>query len=1693
MKKVLRKTLKVFAWIIGSVIFLLLLVIILIQVPAVQDFARKKTVAFLEEKLGTKVEIGKISLSIPKRLVLENIYFEDQHKDTLLAGKELRVDISMLRLLKNEVDIQYIELNGIRLNIHRTQPDTAFNFEYIVNAFVTEQTAETPPPDSTSNLKFNVDRIVLNNISASFKDDASGSDMRILLGDFETKINTFDPFNFTFDVPLISISNVSSSITQYKPLITLLQDTSVTADSGTTPVPDITLGKVNLENIQFDFKNEISEVFANLDIGEFIAQIKKINLNNNDLRINSIGLNNTTAKVLLGKKQNINKAVTEPENITDSSTADLVWNVLVDNINLRNNDIQFDDNASPAMSRGMDYSHLNVQDLLFQASNLTFTPTEYKGSVRQIAFKEKSGFDLRRFHVDFIYNDSTTQLNDLLVQTDKTLLRDKVILKYPSISALSNTPGELYIDAELDQCVIAMKDIITFAPQLATNLSRSTNQFLKINTSIEGYLKNLSIPFFQVNGLGNTAVNISGNIRGLPDAAKAVYNINIDQFKTTAKDINSLLPAGTIPSNIRIPNTINAKGYFKGSADQFNTQLQLNTSNGNAFVKGNMRSGESYVATVSLNNLNVGYLTKQEQNIGKVTMRANVKGRGYDLKTANASINGVIQSAVLKGYNYQNLELDASLENGLADLTANMNDPNIAFLLQASGNMKETYPTDVHVDLMLDTLNVGKLNLTTDTMGLQGKILADFATTNPDFLNGSLLVNDLVITTPTQYISTDSIYVNAIADTDSKRLYIESEMLKATLTGDYKLTELAAALQQTINKYYTLPDYTAQRVAPQQWNMDAVFYPSSPLVLQFVPGLQGSDSALITASFNSINPVNDTSDFQIEYRQNKLVFDQIQSDSINLVATTDAEKLHFALSVQQANASSIQLFNTTLQGNIADNKLDFALDIQDKENKTQYRIAAILNQIQDGLQISLKPDQLILDHEQWNVSQDNFIRYDSSGVIVNNLILSNGDQMLTVKSSDLDVHAPILVNFSNFEIATLTKIANQDSLLAGGVINGSATITDVMQTPVFTSDLTIENLSYNSDTLGNATIKVDNKQANAFAADINLFGRGNDVNVSGLYYTGEGKMDLKLNMDSLNLEIIKTFAAGQLNDIGGIARANIDIKGTIEDPSVLGELHFENAYIVPAISGERFTLSRESINFTNEGMVLNDLTLRDSAGNMAVISGKILTQDYLDYRFAVDVNAEDFRLVNVAKNTNQLFYGKLNIDADIELRGDMDSPTADAYLKVNEETDFYLVFPVTGDPEIIDRAGIVRFIDKDHPYLDSARQQTIFDSLTNQSEVKGIDVTANITTDTSARFTLIIDERNGDALTLKGRADLAGGIDKSGKVSLTGNYEIQDGSYEISLSLLKRQFQLQKGSTITWTGDPTSALVDITAIYNVRTAPIDLVGHQLTGRSPAEITRFKERLPFQVFLQMEGELLKPIITFDVSLPEDELSEWPDVDAKLQQIRSDPSELNKQVFALLLLNRFVQENPFESQAGGTTGEDILRQSASRILTDQLNQLAGSLITGVDLNFDLVSEKDYTTGTEQNRTDLNVGVSKQLLNDRLRVNVGSNFELEGTPRTGERGNVIAGDVSIDYQLSKDARYMVRAYRKNEYEQVVQGQVIETGVSFIITMDYNHFMELISGRQEKKQIKKEVKESIQEAKKEEIESNIIHENKD
>ena len=1664
MNRVVKKSLKIVAWIAGSIVFLLLLVIIAIQIPAVQNFAKNKAVSYLEGKLKTKISIDKLSIAFPKRIVLTGIYLEDQKHDTLLAGKEVRVDIGMFGLLHNEVNVSYLSLDGIRANIYRLKPDTSFNFQYIVDAFSSDQKEEAKPKDSSSSMKFHLDKIILNNIVATYKDDKTGNDVYFKLGNFTTRIKKFDLDHNAFTIPDIQVKDIVANVYQYKSLVQ--EDTTYvdTATVGKSTSPVIQIGQLGLHNINFNYKNDISALLANLHLGELVTHPGDMNLQTLHIRLNDIALNNTQAKIALGKSE---EATYTKEVVTQKAGEGLQnpWRIELGKVDFNNNTFAYDDNNKPKAAAGMDFSHLLIDSFTLKGDSLAFTPTVYNGNIRKLSFKDKSGFDLRQLKTNFVYTDTGASLNNLVIQTDKSLIQNKLAVSYPSLAALSKQPGDMYIDADLVQTQIGAKDILTFLPAFKRNLRGNENASLRLNTRIKGYVKDLDIPQFEVSGYGNVVIKMSGRIKGLPDAKKAYADLNITQISASKSDILPFIPAKEL-ANFRLPDNFSVKGYFKGSAKDFATNLALNTNRGNVKVTGSIHEHSPYSVKAIVDHLNLGYLLKQEQNVGIISITANVSGTGTDIKKANVKYAARVLAAQVKGYNYHDIDLVGTLRNGVAVINGVSSDPNIAFNLDATADLKPKSPA-VQLNLLLDTINLNALHLVTDTLSMHGHIIADVPVMNVDSLNGNITITDFNITNGLKSYTADSIGLIATATPQQKDIDLNvANVIKAKMTGQYKLTEIAPALQSVINQYYNLPGYKAVPFAPQNWQLNATIIPKG-LLLDFVPALKGSDSLMLATTFNSAQ-----NDLDLTLKGRQIMMDSLQIDSLNVAAKTNADKLDLGVSFENFNTGSFKLYKTNLDASLAHNQLDFNLGSADQKGKLQYALGGLLNQIKNGLQISMK-DSLVLDYNRWDVAQGNFIRYDSvAGILVNNFSISQNGQSITVNSTEQTPNAPIKVDFNNFQIATITKIAHQDSIAVEGSINGNAVVSNIMKSPLFTSDLQVNNVIYKRDTIGNLSLKVNNEEANTYAADISLEGNNTDVKINGKYYTGEGRLDMLLALNRLNLAIAKPFAAGQLIDIGGDLKGNATIQGTVSNPDINGTLNFDNAFVIPAITGERLTLPNEKIDIDNQGIHFSEFTTHDANDARAVIDGDILTTDFKNYGFALNLSTDNFQAVNKKQGTKDLFYGKMNIDADVDVTGTMTSPSINANLRVNKPTDFFITLP-SSDPEVQEREGVVVFEDKDHPENNKPTPD-ITDTITAKTEATGLDVTANIETDSAAKFTVIIDERSGDALQIQGAADLAGGIDKSGKISLTGSYKVSQGSYNLSLSFLKRKFDIRQGSTITWTGDPTSAQVDLTASYIANTAPIDLMQSEIATNSQAEQTTYKEKLPFNVNLHMTGEMLKPTISFDITLPEQTLARWPDVDAKLQQVRSDDAELNKQAFALLLLGRFVQEDPLVSSGGGFNAGTAVRSSAAGLITDQLNNLAGNLVKGVDLNFDLQSDEDYSTGTAQSSTDLKVGVSKRLLNDRIKVNVGSSFAVENPQGSNKASSNIAGDVSIDYQVTKDGRYLLRAYRQNNYEGVAEGQIIETGLSFILNYDYNRLTELFHNHKENKEVRKKNKET-------------------
>gem|GEM_PF-1198594 len=260
MKRFGRIVLRTAFWLVGGTAGLFLLAVGLLRMPAVQTRVVGEVAHYLENRIGTPVRIGYVNIAFPKKIVLEDVYFEDRGRDTLLAGERLSVDMDMLALLKSTVRIRAVLAEGVTAKIGRAA-DGSFNFDYILRAFPAEKDTA-----STSALVFDIDEVGFNRVRFAYRDAVAGMNADLRLEHFRTKVRTFDlTGDRTFALPDIKMDGLAATIERWEaPPGAEIPDTAGVENPA--PLPEIILKNIALADVSVRYRDLAAALAGSLGI-----------------------------------------------------------------------------------------------------------------------------------------------------------------------------------------------------------------------------------------------------------------------------------------------------------------------------------------------------------------------------------------------------------------------------------------------------------------------------------------------------------------------------------------------------------------------------------------------------------------------------------------------------------------------------------------------------------------------------------------------------------------------------------------------------------------------------------------------------------------------------------------------------------------------------------------------------------------------------------------------------------------------------------------------------------------------------------------------------------------------------------------------------------------------------------------------------------------------------------------------------------------------------------------------------------------------------------------------------------------------------------------------------------------------------------------------------------------------------------
>jgi hypothetical protein len=657
---------------------------------------------------------------------------------------------------------------------------------------------------------------------------------------------------------------------------------------------------------------------------------------------------------------------------------------------------------------------------------------------------------------------------------------------------------------------------------------------------------------------------------------------------------------------------------------------------------------------------------------------------------------------------------------------------------------------------------------------------------------------------------------------------------------------------------------------------------------------------------------------------------------------------------------------------------------------------------------------------------------------------------------------------NNFSLVYISKLFTLDQNLLEGRLNLDM---DLRSDGTFDGKAEINGLTIFGADFGRFDLAADAKNG-SYTLDAQLEGPTMDMEAKGSLISTENndaEIDIKAYLTRFDFASLHRLLPSLISSSKGIGTGALTAKGTTSSPLLSGKLMFKDITTQMVNNRARYVLKNEQINIEPNSITFPSFTIRDSASNKMVVNGEIRHSFFQDRVYDLTIESDNFTLVDLLPGDDPLVYGKLIVGTDISITGTEQTTVIRSDLALKRGSGIVFQMPEERyDDMSFD--GLVEWVSFEEKVREANR---IIDAQKGETQTvqqsSSVDLSGALKIDPETNLKIVIDPLAGDNLDIKGGGTLGMGYDRSGQLSLNGTYRVTSGSYEMTFyNIVKRSFSIRDGSAIMWIGDPYNPQMNITAVYKTRIPLASLMGSQAGGAANESLRRPAD---FELHMTLAGGLEETEVSFQIKLAEQSRGLLSGAaDARVAQINDNETELNRQVFAMLVLNTFV--NDAAPSSGGDALANEARNSASQILTNQLNTLTDKFIGGaVDLSFDMLSYQGAGGNAE---TDLSIDVSKSLFNERIVIKVGSTVPIEGNNTAGANGsNELITNIIVEYKITPDGRYNFKVFRKEDLDDILVGRLTRTGVGVMFRREFDSNSDIFKLTEEERKLNKALKE--------------------
>lgn len=1376
----------------------------------------------------------------------------------------------------------------------------------------------------------------------------------------------------------------------------------------------VEIDAVELDGVKVNTLDLIDGMQVSGEVGSFYMVSHGVNLSTDELTLNDIKFSNSDIDVLLGQSaddEDESEPISWKISLHDMKLDNVAVGLQMPNdsiaikayikkadigggdANLETgsyscNKFEVEDSSidycfgNDSIKVGFDPDNISIKRINAKIENLWFTPERLQADMHELTLSERSGLNIASAKGYVNTEDSNIIVKSLELKTDNSEFSFDG--KFPLSTVMETTHSDNSIEARFN-AIIGKEDIAIFTA-LQDSISFTDNyplEPLTITAEVDGTTEKLRLKSLTANLPGAIDIDGYGNLANIGDSIKRNGQVEFN----IQTDKLSFVPAlaGFPKETFTLPDSMTLDAGILLNGNDLSMNMNFLESQGRASLDGYYNvSDERYDIALSIDSLQLSHFLPNDSLRG-LSAHLTAKGEGLDYKdkATHSDFGLTIDEISFNKGKLENISLDGRLIHSL--LSANLNSDNDIFSLNAKAEIR----TDLNIP-------EGNFNLDVKHADLYKLGIADHPLRHKFAFN-----------------------LDGFIRKDSARINLEGGDLSLKLRSLIPVTEL-------MEKSSNLGNVLMAQLDSRKLDHKAIRHalPSAGFVMR--AGKENPLSYYLKTNNISFEDIyinfGATPARGINGRASihGLHIDSLQLDTISIALKQDTSRLAMQGSIANAKSNPQYVFKANLDGEIRTEDAELNLKYTDKDDKTGILIGInakpVLYERFDkktkGLRLQITPEEPIVAFRKFHFDGDsNWMYLHQDKRAYADIDMDSDDGLcfrLQSERGDTTSLQNMNLELNRIKLEDLTKAIPYLPDL-GGLFSIEASYKQSETAAQVSAEMSVDNLTYEKRSVGNLGCGMSWLPGEGELHYVDSYMTYNEEEVIAASGTMTGDtLNMSVGVEELPLKALDAFIPDQFMNLIGCMNGNIKVKGLTDNPIINGTMTMDSVYVESHQIGARYRLDTRPVKIENNIIRFDKYSIYTFSTNPFVIDGTIDLKNLTDPVTNLTLKANNYTLIDAPKTRESLLFGKILVDMNATVKGKASELVMRGKMNVLGDTN--ATYVMANSPLVVeDRLdGLVTFVSFEEADSEAEPETTSL-------SLGGMDVIMTVHIDDAVRVRANLTNDGSKFVELTGGGDLSMQYTPQGDIKLTGRYTLNGGLMKYSLPIVPlKDFEIAEGSYVDWRGDPMNPRLNLTAAERVRASVADGEG------------KSTRRVDFDVSISITNQLDSPELSFNLSAPNDD-----NIQNELLSMGTD--ERGKAAITMLATGMYM--------GGATKGGNLTMGAAlNSVLQSQINSLAGSL---TDASFS-VGIEDRALETGDTQTDYTFRYSQRFFNDRVQINIGG--KVSTGAKASNNAESFIDNVSLEYRIDAAGSKYVRAFHNKNYENMLEGEVTETGVGFV-----------------------------------------------